>query len=294
MLAEWLEDQSTRELVEQYAHAAQTDLLTHGTTSDEDTIKDTAVAQPLITASTLLSAQALGLVGDDLAARTVVVSGHSVGEIPAAALAGVLSPTEAMTLVGIRGRAMAEAASAADSGMAAVLGGTEDEVLQRIAEAGLSAANINGAGQIVAAGSADGLATLAAAPPEKARVITLKVAGAFHTDFMASASAALSTAAEAISPRSPQVHLISNRDGAAVTDGSEVLSRIVDQVTRPVRWDACMTSLTDSGVTGILELLPGGTLVGLAKRGMRGVASFAVKSPADLAAAREFIAEHAG
>lgn len=296
LLSPWLEDPQSKALVQQYSEYSQTDLLTHGTISDEETIRDTAVAQPLIVAASLLAAHRLGLAAERVAGLgdKVLLSGHSVGEIPAAALAGALTEEQALQLISVRATAMADAAAAEPTGMAAVLGGVEDQVLETIEAAGLSPANINGGGQIVAAGATAAIEQLVQNPPARARVIPLKVAGAFHTSYMASAGETLSAAAAQMTPQDAQVTLLSNRDGAAVVEGSQVLTQLVDQVTRPVRWDACMESMREAGVTGVLELLPGGTLVGLAKRGLRGVASFAVKSPEDLEAAGEFIAEHTG
>lgn len=294
LLAPWLELPGAADLISSFSDAAGTDLRHHGTESDEDTIRDTAVAQPLIAAASLLSAHALGLTRQKLDGfgDRVLVSGHSVGEIPAAALAGTLTPQQALELISVRATAMAEAAAAAPTGMAAVLGGKEDDVFAGIEQAGLTAANVNGPGQVVAAGSQEALNTLAENPPARTRVIPLKVAGAFHTDYMAPARQSLAQAAERTRPADPQVTLLSNRDGSSVTAGSEVLSRIIDQVTSPVRWDRCMDSMREAGVTGVLELLPGGTLVGLAKRGLKGVASHAVTTPEDLETAADFITEH--
>lgn len=294
MLQPWLEFDQAAEQLARYSEFSGTDLVAHGTDSDEQTIRDTAVAQPLLAAAALISAGALGLTPDKLPAHgdSVLVAGHSVGELPAAAIAGVLSDQSAMELIGVRGRAMAEAAAAEPTGMAAVLGGAGEEVLEAIREAGLSPANVNGAGQIVAAGAQAALGELAGNPPAKARVIPLKVAGAFHTQYMATAQQKLAEAAAAVTPAEPVAALLSNRDGAQVSAGSEVLERIVGQITRPVRWDACMETMRQAGVTGILELLPGGTLTGLVKRGLKGTETLAVKTPADLEAAHEFIAAH--
>ncbi|WP_162301586.1 ACP S-malonyltransferase [Nesterenkonia muleiensis] len=294
LLTEWLEDQEAADLLVEFSEYAGTDLTAHGTASDEDTIRDTAVAQPLIVAASLLSAQSLGLTPQRLAdmGDKVLVSGHSVGEIPAATLAGALSPRQALELIAVRARAMAEAAAAAPSGMAAVLGGVEDEVLASIEASGLTPANVNGGGQIVAAGAQASIDQLAENPPTRTRVIPLKVAGAFHTEYMAPAQEVLAAASESVRAADTSAALLSNRDGAQVHAGPEVLSRIVDQVTRPVRWDQCMEAMRTAGVTGVLELLPGGTLSGLAKRGLKGTKTLAVKSPADLSAAADFIAEH--
>ena len=294
LLAPWLEDPSARELLSGFSAAAGTDLLRHGTESDADTIRDTAVAQPLIAAASLLSAHALGLSSQQLASygERVVVSGHSVGEIPAAALAGALTPEQALELIAVRAQSMAQAANDAPTGMAAVLGGTIDEVFSAIESAGLTPANVNGPGQVVAAGSQEALNQLAENPPARTRVIALNVAGAFHTDYMAPAARTLAEAAEDTRPNDPQVTLLSNRDGTSIDAGAEVMRRIVGQVTSPVRWDQCMESMSAMGVTGVLELLPGGTLVGLAKRGLKGVASYALTSPEDLEGAAGFITEH--
>lgn len=294
LITPWLELPGSEELVTEFSAAAGTDLSLHGTDSDEDTIRDTAVAQPLIAAASLISAHALGLNAQSLAGHgeQVMVAGHSVGEIPAAALAGVLTPQQALELIGVRATAMADAAAATPTGMAAVVGGKPDEVWTSIESAGLTPANVNGSGQVVAAGSSAGLAALSENPPARARVIPLKVAGAFHTDYMAPARQQLARHAETASPADPQVTLLSNRDGQSVGSGTEALSRIVEQVTSPVRWDQCMESMRSAGVTGILELLPGGTLVGLAKRGLKGVATFAVTSPEDVEAGAAFISEH--
>ncbi len=287
-LAPWLEMDGTRELLEELSDAAGVDLVRHGTVSDEETIKDTAVAQPLIVAAGLVAGSILEADASDPA--TTVLAGHSVGEITAAGLAGVLSPAESLALVRVRATGMAEAAAATPTGMAAVVGGDQEEVLAAIEAAGLTPANVNGAGQVVAAGTLEALADLSA--PARARVIPLKVAGAFHTEHMSPAVDALAAHVRTLSPADPRLPLLSNRDGAAVASGAEVLERIVDQVTRPVRWDRCMDALAERGVTGVLELLPGGTLTGLAKRGLKGTATLALKSPEDLDAARAFLAEH--
>jgi [acyl-carrier-protein] S-malonyltransferase len=290
-LTPWLELDGMSGLLDEWSTATGVDLAGHGTVSDEESIKDTAVAQPLIVAAGLLSARALGL--QDLSPRGWTAAGHSVGEITAAALAGVLPAAEALEFVRIRATGMAAAASAEPTGMSAVLGGDPDEVLAALESRGLVPANANGGGQTVAAGSLESLAALAAEPPAKARVIALKVAGAFHTPYMATAVPDLKAFADGLSPADPAVTLLSNRDGEPVGSGREFVDRLVDQVTRPVRWDLCMQTLQSSGVTGILELLPGGTLAGLAKRALKGTPTLAVKSPEDLDAARAFIAEHA-
>ncbi len=259
MLSQWLELENVRADLASDAQLAGADLVAHGTESDEETVRDTAVAQPLIVAASLISAQALGVTAQQLAGASsrVIVAGHSVGEISAAAVAYSITRRDAFQLIGVRGTAMAEAASAHPTGMAAVLGGDESEVLAAIESAGLTPANVNGGGQIVAAYSHEALEALAANPPSRARVMPLKVAGAFHTDYMASAREKLAAASQDIHAAQPVLPLLSNRDGTEVTDGPDMMSRIVDQVTRPVRWDLCMDTMKSRGVTGILELAPG-------------------------------------
>ncbi|MFC8304798.1 ACP S-malonyltransferase [Specibacter sp. NPDC057265] len=293
-LSPWLERPGVREQLAALGEAAGVDLLTHGTVSDAETIKDTAVAQPLIVAAGLITAQAL--LGIDptaaLAGRQVVVAGHSVGEITAAALTGTFSHADAMAFVKERANSMAEAAAATPTGMAAVVGGDAEEVVAAIAAAGLTAANMNSKGQIVAAGTLEQIAALLAAPPAKARVIALQVAGAFHTHHMNSAVTALKALAPSLTPHAPKVPLLSNYDGAFVPTGDAALDSLIAQVSRPVRWDLCMETMAAMGVTAVLELAPAGTLTGLAKRGMPGVKTLAVKTPDDLEAAQELLAAH--
>ena len=295
-LSPWLELDGLRGRLEALGEAGGLDLVAHGTVSDADTIKDTAVAQPLIVAAGLVTASALARTGNtadpSLAATGAVLAGHSVGEFTAAALAGVVSGAQAMSLVATRGRAMAEASAVTPTGMAAVLGGDADEVLATIERHGLTAANVNGAGQVVAAGTLGQIEAFRADPPAKARVIPLQVAGAFHTQHMAPAVDALAAAAADLHPAAPTLALLSNADGRAVTDGAEVVTRLVRQVSNPVRWDQCMATLVDLGVTGLLELAPAGTLVGLAKRAMPGVETVALKTPDDLDAARALVETH--
>lgn len=284
-LTPWLELDGARERLEQFSELAEVDLVAAGTEWDADRIRDTAVAQPLIVAASLLSYDALTREG----ARPSGVAGHSVGEIAALSAAGVLDDADAMRLVGLRGRAMADAATREPTGMSAVLGGDQDAVVARLAELDLTAANYNGGGQIVAAGALEALAALAAEPVPATRVIPLQVAGAFHTRYMAPAVETLAAAASATSVGDPALTLWSNRDGAVVADGRDALDRLVAQVASPVRWDLCMASFAEQGVTGIIEFAPAGTLVGLAKRALRGVPSVAVKTPDDLVAASALI-----
>ncbi|CAN2186035.1 FabD (acyl-carrier-protein) S-malonyltransferase [Candidatus Nanopelagicaceae bacterium] len=283
MLAPWIEDPAAKLLLSQWTHEINLDLVRLGTTADAEEIKDTANAQPLIVAAGLLGARALN------SANTFsLVAGHSVGEITAAALAGVISDIDAMKLVRARGIEMAKAAAIKPAGMAAVLGGDREVVLRAIADLGLVAANDNGAGQIVAAGDLDALAQLA---PEGARVRALAVAGAFHTSYMEPAVAPLRALAASIEVHDAKCGVISNKDGAVIRDGREILDRIVAQISNPVRWDLCMTTLSEN-VSGALEVPPAGTLVGLLKRAVPIVETFALKAVADIALADEFALRH--
>jgi [acyl-carrier-protein] S-malonyltransferase len=287
MFNSWIEEPSLKELLISWSDAIGLDLLQLGTTADADEIKDTANAQPLIVAASLLGAHALGI------KSFAVTSGHSVGELAAAALAGAITESDALTLVRARGVEMAKAAATTPAGMSAVLGGDRAEVLATLSSLNLVAANDNGAGQIVAAGDLQALATLGENPPSGARVRALAVAGAFHTDFMKPAVEPLRNLASTISTNVVSIQVISNKDGQVVSNGTEVLDRIVNQIANPVRWDLCMETLKSLGVTGVIELPPAGTLVGLLKRAAPEIESFALKSADDLAAAREFAERHA-
>jgi [acyl-carrier-protein] S-malonyltransferase len=271
---------------------AGVDLVAHGTTSDAQTIRDTAVAQPLIVASGLVSLLALFPHPADGFKVVAVGAGHSVGEITAAAAAGVITAEQAMVFVRERGKAMAAASAITPTGMSAVVGGDPEEVAATLRAHGLVAANANGSGQVVAAGTLEQLAALAEDPPKRARVIPLQVAGAFHTHHMATATGTLAAFARAIYTHDPRTRLLSNADGTVVHDGADVLRRLVSQVSIPVRWDLCMETMRDLGVTGLIEIPPAGALAGLAKRGMPGVEVVALKTPDDLAAARALVEEH--
>ncbi|HEX5512092.1 MAG TPA: ACP S-malonyltransferase [Actinomycetales bacterium] len=293
-LASWMELPAFAERMSSLSDAAGLDLVAHGTTSDAETIRDTAVAQPLIVASGLAALTVLLPEGLGASAAVGAVGGHSVGEITAAAAAGVLAADEAMVFVRERGRAMAEASAVTPTGMSAVLGGDPDEVAAVLDKHGLTPANVNGAGQVVAAGTLQQLAALKDEPPAKARVIPLQVAGAFHTEHMAPAVGTLAERAASITPKAPTVALVSNADGTVVSDGAEVLARLVSQVSNPVRWDLCQATLTELGATALIEVPPAGTLANLAKRTMPGIQTLALKSPDQLDAARALIAEHTG
>jgi len=282
MLSPWLEFDAARTSLEASSEASGLDLIALGTTADAETIRETSIAQPLLVAAALASFAALGPVVPG------VVAGHSVGEFSAAALAGVLSATDTLRLVRVRGVAMASAAAASEStSMAAILGGDEAEVAQALVSLGLTPANVNGGGQVVAAGTASAIAQLVANPPARARVIELQVAGAFHTHFMAPAVPTLADAAWTIPRHDPSIAILTNADGSEVATGDDVVAGLIAQIARPVRWDLCMDTLTALGVTGMIELAPGGVLTGLAKRAMKGVPTVALKTPDDLEAAHE-------
>ncbi|WP_413768254.1 ACP S-malonyltransferase [Rhodococcus pyridinivorans] len=285
MLASWLEQSGARDRIDRWSQTAGLDLARLGTTATAEEITDTAVTQPLVVASALLAFEDLDRRG--LVPADTIVAGHSVGELAAAAIAGVISADDAVALAAVRGAEMARACALEPTGMSAVLGGAEDEVLARLAELDLTPANMNAAGQIVAAGRLSALEELAANPPEKARVRALPVAGAFHTRFMAPAQDAVAAAAAKITPSDPTHTLLSNYDGKPVTSGADALERLAAQVTRPVRWDLCTAYLREAQVSRIVELPPAGTLVGIAKREMRGTPTVALKTPAEISALAE-------
>lgn len=288
MLTPWLELPGAPPLLRWLSAVSGLDLVRLGTSAGAEEIRDTAVTQPLLVATGLAAAAHFGI--DDV----TVVAGHSVGELTAAALAGVLSAESAVTLASVRGREMAAACTRAETGMTAVLGGDPDDVLRHLETAGLTAANRNGAGQVVAAGAADALARLAEAPPPRARLVPLQVAGAFHTAYMAPAEDALAALADGVPAADPSRLLLSNADGTAVANGAEAIKRLVAQVTSPVRWDLCQATMRHLGVTAAIELPPAGTLAGLAKRELKGVEVVALRSPEDLPAVRDLIARHGG
>ena len=291
-LEPWLEEPAFESRLHWLSAVAGLDLAHYGTKADADTIRDTAIAQPLLVASSLLAALAVFPHPADAFNKMGAAAGHSVGEIAAAVGVGVISAEQAMVLVRERGKAMAAAARNTATSMTAVLGGDREEVLAKIAEHGLTAANDNGPGQIVAAGTVEELAAFAADPPAKARLIPLSVAGAFHTKHMEPAVQTLAGYARAVTTHDPRSRLISNRDGQIVHDGQEVLHRLVRQVNAPVRWDLCMQTMADLQVTGILEMPPAGTLTGIAKRALKGVETFALKTPDQLDDARAFVDKH--
>ncbi|RWZ51631.1 ACP S-malonyltransferase [Labedella phragmitis] len=287
-LGPWLDLDGIPELLGEYSEAAGIDIVRHGTESDADTIRDTAIAQPLIVAAGLVTAHALSARG--ALAGVGGVAGHSVGEFTAAAISGVLDDASALRLVRARALAMARAAGEEATGMSAVLGGESSDVEAAAEAAGLFPANYNGGGQIVLAGRLDDLATFAAEPPRGTRVIPLQVAGAFHTRFMESARTDLAGVVADVTASDPTMPLWTNNDGSRVESGARFLDLLVTQVASPVRWDACMAAFTDADVTGLIEVAPAGALTGLARRGLKGVPTVAVKTPDDLQAAVDLIA----
>ena len=293
-LKPWLAEPTFADRLDWFSAVSGLDLAYYGTDADAETIKDTAVAQPLLVAAGLLAALELFPHPADAYPLIGVTAGHSVGEITAAAGVGVLSAEQAMVFVRERGRAMAAASAVTPTSMTALVGGNPDEVLASISEHGLTAANNNGTGQVVAAGTVEQLAALAAAPPARTRLIPLSVAGAFHTVHMQPAVARLAGLARAITTHDPRARLLSNADGQVVHDGREVLRRLVAQVSVPVRWDLCLAAMSDLGVTGLLEMPPAGTLTGIAKRNLKGVELLALNTPDQLEDALDFVQRHGG
>jgi [acyl-carrier-protein] S-malonyltransferase len=283
----WLAESRFATHLEELSDAAGVDLGRHGTVSDADTIRDTAVAQPLIVGASLISLAAVldGGRRDKIAG----IAGHSVGEVAAAAGAGILGEADAMRFVAARGRAMADAAARTETGMSAVIGAHEDDLLTALEPLGLSPANMNGGGQIVVAGGLHALAALQSNPPAGARVIPLQVAGAFHTRFMEPAVDTMREVASGMATAAPTLRIWTNRDGSTVDDGARFLELLVGQIASPVRWDRVMESFSSAGVTGLIELSPAGALVGLAKRALKGLPTVAVKTPDDIPAAHALI-----
>jgi [acyl-carrier-protein] S-malonyltransferase len=283
-MTSWLELPSYKSKLEEFSETISLDLIKHGTLSDEETIRDTAIAQPLIVSASIATAALLDTV------NVSGVAGHSVGEVAAAAIAGVLSEPDAMKLVDTRAKAMAIAAASGEvTSMAAILGGETSTVVAKLSELGLSAANYNGAGQIVAAGSKAAIDNLAAEGLEGSKVIPLSVAGAFHTSYMTSAVSELEEFVPNLSLSNPTLNLWSNQNGQLVSNGQEFVNLLVGQIANSVRWDLCMEAMVNAGVTAVIEVSPAGTLAGLAKRGMPGVEIVALKEPKDLEAAQDLL-----
>ncbi len=295
-LSPWLQLPTFAARIARLSEVVGVDLARMGSEADADTIRDTAVAQPLLVAAGVAVAAELSTTGEPTVSSPPVglLAGHSVGELTAATLAGVLSPETAMTLVRERGKAMAEAATTRPTSMAAVVGGDPDEVRAAIEAAGLTPANNNGPGQVVAGGTVEQVEQLTANPPRRARVVPLSVAGAFHTVHMAPAVEHLRPLADAAEAQDPTVTLLSNADGQAVASGREYVGRLVSQIASPVRWDLCMETMAALGVTGLLELTPAGTLTGIAKRHLRTAELFTLNTPDQIDEARAFCDRHAG
>ncbi|MHA7986649.1 ACP S-malonyltransferase [Rathayibacter sp. CAU 1779] len=286
-LTPWLADAESRALVERFSEVTGVDLVRHGTESDAETIRDTSIAQPLIVAASIVALHALRSAAPD--AQIGGIAGHSVGEAAAAAGAGILSEDDALRFVRARAVLMADAAAATPTGMSAVLGGDQDAVIEHITGFGLEPANFNGGGQIVVAGALDALARLAEEPLRGTRVVPLQVAGAFHTHYMQPARDDLQKVVADFEVSDPELAIWTNRDGSVVESGSSYLQLMVGQVASPVRWDLCMASFESAGITGLIELTPGGALTGLAKRGLKGVPAVAIKTPDDLTAAVDLL-----
>lgn len=286
-LEPWIAEPRFKEHLQKISDTIGIDLVEHGTVSDADTIRDTAIAQPLIVAAGMLALQ--GLIDDNGKLKVDGTAGHSVGEVTAAVASGILGEEEALRFVKQRSRGMADAAKLHKTGMSAVIGGGEDELLAKLKDLGLEPANFNGGGQIVVAGELPALAKLAEEPPAGSRVIPLQVAGAFHTHFMQPAIEPLHEVAASIWAADPIMSIWTNRSGDLVESGTTFVDLMVGQVSSPVRWDLTMAAMEKAGVTGIIELAPAGALVGLAKRGLKGVPTVAIKTPDDLAAAHDMM-----
>ena len=290
MLSSWLQDDDSLKLIKQFSEICESDLHELGTTAGQSEVTATNNAQPLLASLAFLSAKNLTWGGN----QGIIFSGHSVGELSASCLAGFYSIPDAMQLVSVRGNAMAEAAMSSEAtGMSAVLGGKKEEVIKHIQNHNLVPANVNSEGQIIASGLLTDLERLAKNPPDSTKVRKLDVAGAFHSEFMKPAEAKLAQQFNQINLSEPRYRYISNRDGSVVTESSDLKNCLISQISSPVRWDMCQATMKDLGVTGMLELAPGGVLTGIAKREMPGVELFAIKSPEDITAAQDFIDKHA-
>ena len=290
MYSTWITDEATKDVVKNYSNLINLDLIHYGTVASQSEITATNVAQPLLTALAFMSFSKLKMEPNE----NVIYSGHSVGEFSAACLAGFYSDETAMKLVSVRGKAMAEAAvSNSATGMSAVLGGDKAEVIKHIEQFDLVPANVNSNGQIVASGLLTNLEKLSANPPASTKVRRLEVAGAFHSQFMKSAESELEKEFAQVDLTNPTCSFISNKDGQIITESTELKNRLISQITSPVRWDLCQAKMVEQGVTGMLELAPGGVLTGIAKREMPGVELFAIKSPEDIENAQAFINKHA-
>jgi [acyl-carrier-protein] S-malonyltransferase len=290
MYSPWITDQTNNEIVKKYSDLIDLDLFHYGTVASQPEITATNIAQPLLTALAFMSFNRLNIKSNE----NIIYSGHSVGEFSAACLAGFYSDETAMKLVSVRGKAMAEAAASnSATGMSAVLGGDKAEIIKHIEQFDLVPANVNSSGQIVASGLLTNLEKLSANPPASTKVRKLDVAGAFHSQFMKSAESELEDEFAQVELTKPTCSFISNKDGQTITESTQLKSRLISQITSPVRWDLCQAKMVELGVTGMLELAPAGVLTGIAKREMPGVELFAIKSPEDIDTAQAFINKHA-
>jgi [acyl-carrier-protein] S-malonyltransferase len=290
LYSSWITDEATKKIVKKYSELIDLDLVHYGTVASQSEITATNIAQPLLTALAFMTFGKLKIESNE----SIIYSGHSVGEFSAACLAGFYSKKTAMKLVSVRGKAMAEAAASnSATGMSAVLGGDKAEVIKHIEQFDLVPANVNSNGQIVASGLLTNLEKLSANPPASTKVRKLEVAGAFHSQFMKSAESELEKEFTQVELTKPTCSFISNRDGQIITDSTDLKNRLISQITSPVRWDLCQAKMVEQGVTGMLELAPGGVLNGIAKREMPGVELFAIKSPEDIDTAQAFIDKHA-
>lgn len=290
MYSTWITDTTNKELITKYSELIELDLFHYGTSASQAEITATNIAQPLLTALAFMSFGKLEVNSN----TNIIYSGHSVGEFSAASLAGFYSDENAMKLVSVRGKAMAEAAASnSTTGMSAVLGGDKAEVIKHIKQFDLVPANVNSNGQIVVSGLLTNLEKLSENPPASTKVRKLEVAGAFHSQFMKSAESELEKEFAQVEVTDSNSSFISNKDGQIVKDSFELKNRLITQITSPVRWDLCQAKMIGLGVIGMLELAPAGVLTGIAKREMPGVELFAIKSPEDIPGAQAFIDKHA-
>ncbi len=293
MLAPWVADSQTKDLVESWSELISVDLLKLGQLGTAEEIKSTDIAQLLIFITSYLSSLALDL--RNAKDSSIVYAGHSVGEFAAYSLAGTFEVDQALRLVAKRGQAMLSATKVfSKTGMSAVLGGNKEEVLSYLREFDLIPANINSNGQIIAAGSLENLERLSSSPLEGTRIRPLEVSAAFHTKFMEPAVSQFTEIFKTLSVNSPRQIVLSNKNGERLSKPTDIMENLIQQVISPVRWDLCQAKMVELGVTGMLELAPGGTLCGIAKKEIPNVETFAIKSPEDIQGANDFIRKHIG
>jgi [acyl-carrier-protein] S-malonyltransferase len=291
MLKPWLVIPEIKSAISDFSDQLEIDIAEIGCNYADNDIRTTDLAQVLIVVNSIISHK---LLRDNLNSKNdIVCAGHSVGEIAAGLFSGVYIVDAALSLVRKRGIAMAKAAShSSETGMAAILGGSKEEVINYLVQFNLIAANINSDGQIVAAGGKSDLINLQENPMPNTRVRPLDVAAAFHTNYMDSAKNEFEDFVSTIEVSDPNSGVLSNSDGQKVISGKDFVDKLVRQIISPVRWDLCQESFISLGVTGMLELAPGNTLCGIAKRQIPNVETFAFKSPDDLQGAIDFINKH--